>query len=89
MKPEALLWEGTPSGILAEDASLLRGMAGLHFSYGSYSSAESLLHLLLWFDPADNAAHVMMARILARQGRGSEAKEHMGKARRSGGRANF
>jgi hypothetical protein len=88
MKPEPPHWEGTPSGITAQDAALLRGLAGLHFCYGSYSAAESLLDLMLWLDPADNAAHVQMARVLTRLGRAAEAKEHLTTARR-GGRANF
>ena len=70
----------------AQDTALLRGLAGLHFCYGRYPDAESLLDLALWLNPGDRSTHVMMARVLVRQRRVVEARDHMGKARN--GRAN-
>jgi Flp pilus assembly protein TadD len=60
---------------------LLRGLAGLHFCYGRYPDAESLLDLALWLNPGDRSTHVMMARVLVRQHRVVEARDHMDKAR--------
>jgi Flp pilus assembly protein TadD len=68
-------------GSTAQDTALLRGLAGLHFSYGRYPDAESLLDLALWLNPGDRSTHVMMARVLVRQRRVVEARNHMGKAR--------
>ena len=65
----------------AQDTALLRGLAGLHFCYGRYPDAESLLDLALWLNPGDKSTHVMMARVLVRQRRVVEARDHMGKAR--------
>ena len=66
-----------------QDLALLRGLAGLHFNYGQYKAAESLLDLALWLDPSDKSSHALMSRILMRQQRGVQAKEHLDKARRA------
>lgn len=73
---------------IAEDTALLRGLAGLYFSYRRYDVAANLLDLVLWLDASDKSAHALMARILMRLQRGAEAKSHMDKARRPG-RANL
>jgi Flp pilus assembly protein TadD len=66
----------------AQDIALLRGLAGMHICYGRYPDAESLLGLVLWLAPLDKSAHVMMARVLVRQRRIVEARDHMDKARK-------
>lgn len=65
-----------------QDQAILRGLAGLHFNYGQYRVAESLLDLALWLDPGDKSSHAMMARVLVRQRRGQEARTHIDKARK-------